>query len=160
MPKITLDTNILPADDLRSALEPRGFNFAVVSVTERELGGSDLRVELQHLRAVEEPFVWGEGVWGKGLWGGKDDANRFERLLQVIGNYSFPPPGKREDLSAGQRRQLRDAMILTAHIRDGRDVFVTNDARAFINDGRRQKLVAEFGVRIMTRAEFVAAHVP
>jgi hypothetical protein len=31
---------------------------------------------------------------------------------------------------------------------------VTNDYRAFINDGRREKLQEQFNTRIMTRDEF------
>lgn len=66
-------------------------------------------------------------------------------------------PRSRDNLSKGRRRQLRDALILGAHIREGRDIFVTNDERAFIRDGRREKLHALFGVHILTHMQFLNA---
>ena len=36
--KVTLDTNILPADDLIASVAPGLFEFAIVSVTDREMG--------------------------------------------------------------------------------------------------------------------------
>jgi hypothetical protein len=82
-------------------------------------------------------------------------TNTLEKLPHVLSNGSFPPV--RANLSAGERRQLRDALILEAHIREGRTIFVTNDERAFIRDGPRVKLEALFPVRIMTREEFFQA---
>ena len=38
--KVTLDTNILPADDLIASVLPGLFEFSIVSVTDREMGGS------------------------------------------------------------------------------------------------------------------------
>ncbi len=71
---------------------------------------------------------------------------------RVLSSGSFPRSPA--NLSHGQRRQFRDALILEAHIREGRNIFVTNDERGFIRDGRREKLEALFPVRILTRAEF------
>jgi len=55
----------------------------------------------------------------------------------------------------GERRQVRDAMALSDHVREGRDVFITTDAKAFINHGRREKLEALCSTRIMTPEEFI-----
>jgi hypothetical protein len=30
-------------------------------------------------------------------------------------------------------------MILEAHVREGRDIFITNDKKGFINNGRREE---------------------
>jgi hypothetical protein len=81
-------------------------------------------------------------------------ANTFERLLRIVSNGSFPARERRSTLSPGERRQLRDAMILSTHIREGRDIFVTNDAKGFIQGGRRELLETEFGIRVMTTLEF------
>ena len=55
--KITLDTNILPADDL-IALVPSGqFEFAIVSVTDGEMGGSATQVDISN---IPETMVWDE----------------------------------------------------------------------------------------------------
>jgi hypothetical protein len=76
--------------------------------------------------------------------------------LTILSNGAFPLPGKRENLSSGQRRQLRDAMILSAHVRSNRDILVSNDRRAFVSEGRRERIEAEYGIRVMTVAEFEA----
>jgi hypothetical protein len=47
-----------------------------------------------------------------------------------------------------------DAMIFGSHVRDRRELFVTVDSTAFVESGRRAKLEAMFGTRIMTVAEF------
>ena len=46
-------------------------------------------------------------------------------------------------------------MILQAHARDHRHVLVTNDSKAFVKHGRREKLETLCGTRIRTRAEFL-----
>jgi hypothetical protein len=159
MTTVTVDTSIFPSDDLRAALEPKDFSFAAVTVTERELTGHHLAVELQQLSSVPGVAVWGESTWRTGLWGGPSVGGCFEDLLRVIGNGSFPPSGKRDNLTAGERRQLRDAMIFCGHVHAGLDIFLTNDAKAFVNGGRRAKLEAAYKTRIMTRDEFVTAFI-
>ncbi len=91
--------------------------------------------------------------------GSDESTSRFEAILTVISNGSFPKPGRRGgSLSGGERRQLRDAMILEAHARESRDVLVSNDAKGFIgNDGsKRAKLEALCRTQIMTVDEFCA----
>lgn len=154
MPSVTLDTNVLPAGELRS-LEAKGFTFAFVSVTERELGNTALRAELSGLDALPETAVWDEGAFGVGTYGAPEDDRRLDRILQVITNGSFPR--NRSELTASERRQLRDAIIFHAHVREGREIFVTNDARAFIDHGRRGLLESEFATRVMTKDEFLAS---
>ena len=55
---------------------------------------------------------------------------------------------------SGERRQLRDAVIFEAYIREARDIFVTKDHKAFIRDGRREKLEATLKTQIMLLEEF------
>lgn len=136
------------------AAEASGFDFAVVSVTERELEETPFSVYLQPLTSVPETGVFGESWYGRAVYGSAASATRLEEILQIIGGGSFPKD--RTHLSNGQRRQLRDAMILEAHIRGGRNIFVTNDERGFIRFGRRGELETRFGIRIMTAEEFVA----
>jgi hypothetical protein len=155
MPTVTLDTNILrAADELRTALEPLGFSFAVVTVTEREARGVRAHVAITSLTIMPETAVWNEGEYNIGLYPGEEDAKCVESALAIISGRAFPPPGKRDNLSTGERNQLRDAMILCAHARERRDIFVTNDERGFIKEGRRDRLEAALGVRIMTLSEF------
>jgi hypothetical protein len=115
-------------------------------------------VKLKPLARIIETGVYGESTWGNAVWAGGDDAVCLETVLEVISHEAFPRPGARAHLSNGQRRQLRDAMIFCAHVRDRRRVFVTNDAKGFINDGRRDELQRRFNTTIMTSGEFIAAY--
>lgn len=141
----------------------------MVTVSERESGRrwADLYV-------VAEGAVWDESEWGRSVWSGpiretlvldesrlgdavlgaEDSADLMENILKVIAGGSFPRTGDRAHLSDGQRRQLRDAMILEAHTRHRRDIFVTKDERGFIRSGRRDDLQRLCSTRIMTPDEF------
>jgi len=153
---VTLDTNILPADDLIAAVARDDFELAVVSVTDREVSASAALTAPLSVRRVPEALVWGESNWGDALWAGSADADCLERVLDIIGDGSFPSPNRRNNLTNGQRRQLRDAMIFCAHVKARRDIFVTDDTKGFIRGGRRQQLEEAFGTRIMTRDQFVS----
>ena len=152
MPTVTLDTSALPFGDHLKLLEHRGFDVAVVTVTDRGQTHPHMRPELRHLTTIPETAVWNETPWGVGLYGGTDDP-RLERILQIIINGSFPKD--RSNLPPGQLNQFRDALILYAHVREGRDIFVTDDERAFVKADRRLLLETEFGTRIMTKREFL-----
>ena len=153
---MTLDTNIHSIDDLIAAVSSEGFEFAVASVTDRETGFSVKLAAPSSISRIPETSVWGESRWGDGVWGGPNDASCLERTLVIIGNGSFPPRGRRDNLTHGQRNQLRDAMILCAHVRAQRQIFVSNDERAFIRGNRRNQLQQAFSTRIMTRSEFLS----
>ena len=152
--KITLDTNVLPADELLSDCRRLGWDVAVISVTSRELHDTSLEVSLSTLHEVPEIFVWDESTWGQAVWASAQCVSQLQETLEVISGGTFPRD--HSNLTSGHRRQLRDAMILEAHLRDRRDVFVTEDRRAFILQGRREQLQSRFGTRIMTKSEFSA----
>lgn len=178
MLRVTLDTNTVDADK-RQAINDAAVGLEVdirlTTVTERELQGADF--EAPAAEGIRETMVWDESPWGVGVWGPSpivetlvlgesrlgraalgDDlgATRFERILDVVSDRAFPKPGRRDKLSAGQRRQLRDAMILDAHAREKRDVLVTDDVRGFIGkDGEKRRALEELcRTRIMTVPEF------
>ena len=65
--KVTLDTNILPADDLIALVLPGLFEFSIVSVTDREMGGSATQVNISN---IPETMVW--------------DASLFYRMLDDL----------------------------------------------------------------------------
>jgi hypothetical protein len=146
MVSVTLDTNTVDDGRVVEAARLAGFELARTTVTDRELESSEVQTAFENNRAVIEPFVMGESAMGIAALGSRPVADAFERLLQVISNGSFPARGRRLKLSAGERRQLRDAMILSAHIRDGRDIFVTNDRKGFIQGGLRERLETEFAL--------------
>lgn len=148
---VTLDTNVLDSTTfarMRQAAQGLPIEFVNVTVSERELEGTDI----QPLpNPILETAVWDESRWDQAVWGGDGDSELFERLLDIVGNGSFPPPSKRNSITNGQRRQMRDVMILVAHTREGRDILVTNEKKAFI--GRegvlREKLEMICSTRIM-----------
>jgi hypothetical protein len=150
MKRITLDTNVIETDGLVEAAQGQGFELSRITVTDREVEGTQYQVHLAGLGKVAETAVWGESRWDEAVWASGDSS--LEKILQIISNGSFPRT--RESLSAGHRRQLRDAMILDAHIRQSRDIFVTNDRKGFIRDGRRQELEATFKTKIMALEVF------
>lgn len=156
MTEVTLDTNVFPAEPLIRRAQSVGIAAAVITVSHREVEGSSLEDEVRSLASVLETAVFGESRWGQAVFGSSDDSERLERALTLLSNGSFPAPGRREQLSGGQRRQLRDAMVLCAHVRSDRHILVSNDRRAFINKGRREAIEAEFGTRVMTVEEFEA----
>jgi hypothetical protein len=91
--------------------------------------------------------VLDESRLGMAALGDDDSPFRFEVALAVMSNGSFPRPGNRDNLSPGQKRQLRDAMILEAHAREGRDVLVSNHRDFIGKDGAvRRKLEALCGL--------------
>lgn len=156
--KVTLDTNVLPADDLMAIAAARGIEVAVVTVTEREVRGTGFQVALKPMAIIPETGVWDESEWDDFVWAADEAEARpgMEDILRVLSNGSFPSRDARETLTDGQRRQLRDAMILEAHVREGRDVFVSEDTRAFIDHGRRETLERITRTRIVSMAELLA----
>ena len=117
--------------------------------------------------------MWGESEGGSSIWAGPSPetlvldespldsavlgtssaAHHLEQILTVISSGSFPNPGNRDNLTPGEGRQLRDAMILDAHSRVRRDIFVTKDEKGFIRKGRRGALEKLCSTRIMTPNE-------
>ncbi len=155
--KVTLDTNVLNAQvrqKIEKAIEGLPIQLAHTSVTAREQEDAYAPPPGQR---ILETAVWDESRWDQSVWGGDDDAAFFEKLLTTISHGAFPRPSSRKNLTHGQRNQLRDAMILATHVRDGRDIFVTNEKRAFIGrkeDALRQELERLCKTRIMTAEKF------
>ena len=153
--KVTLDINILPADDLIASVPPRLFEFSIVSVTDRETKGTKYAATRANIPRIRETAVWDESRFDKSVWGDAKSASCLEFCLKIISGGSFPPPNKRDKLLIGELHQLRDAMIFCAHVKNGGEIFVTKDTKGFIKGDRRIKLENVFYTRIMTRNEFL-----
>jgi hypothetical protein len=154
--RVTFDTNLIGEAHLLETAKARLIDVAFVSVSDREVEGTSFERGVDAATTVAEISVWGESRWGEGTWGDDAPLDCFEIALRVISGGSFPPKGARGDLTGGQRRQLRDAMIFCSHVRDKRDVFVTRDEKGFVSGGRREKLQQVFATRILTPGEFLA----
>ena len=150
--KITFDTNIAERVDLVQAAQSAGFQVFITSVTPRELLPSNIKAVVTDL--VPEIIVLDESSFGAVLASARD-GEVFEESLKIISNGSFPPKGKRDNLSDGERRQQRDAMIFTAHVSKSYDIFVSDDERAFVRDGRRERLEKLGECQVMTSKEFL-----
>jgi hypothetical protein len=156
---VTLDTTVVNERDeerLREACAGRPVEIVHTTVTDREHGTHKSGRFATKKGELMETAVWGESSWGQAVWAGKEDSAQFKKIINIITNGSFSSPGDGGSLSEGQRSQLRDAMILQAHARDGRDVSVSNDERAFIRHGRREKLEALCSTLIVTLEEFIS----
>lgn len=153
MLKVTFDTTEKPNSPAVQLALRTGWHVAYVTVSVREAAGTDFEVELKSLNQVVESGVWGESKWGLALWSGSDEGVRLEEILKIIADGSFPPD--RSNLSEGQKHQLRDAMILSAHAREHRDVFVTADQKAFVKGGKKEKLESLVVTRILSSSQFV-----
>lgn len=152
---VTIDTNILPLEALEQAAAQTGYTFAVVSVTHRELEGTDLSEGAQALETIPETMVFDESCWGTSVLSDLRDAENLEAILKIISSGSFPKPPYRANLTDPQRNQLRDAMILQSHIRTGRANFVSKDGKAYVRHGKREVLEQRFGIKIFTKDEFI-----
>lgn len=155
MATVTLDTNLVDDQQLLDAACAAGFQVAHTTVTDRELSGSGVTAVDGRRAALYETGVVGESIVGLFVVGSKGEAINFEQLIEIISNGSFPRGEKRKALTEGQRRQVRDAMIFCTHVREKRDIFVTNDRKGFINDGRRELLEQRFATKIHTPEEFL-----
>jgi hypothetical protein len=154
--KITLDTNTLPLERAMVAATRIGADVVVTTVTAREVHGTKLEPELSTLKLLPETWVLGESPLGTAVLGSDEDAACYEQALRIVSNGAFPRPGARGALSDGQRRQLRDAMIFCAHVREKRDILVSDDTTAFGEESsaQRQRIEALGKTRVMTLPEF------
>ncbi len=154
--RVTIDTNLLEQKGVADTAARLGFDSCIVSATRRETEGSSLESTAASHETIPEVAVWGETRWDEGSWGDEGSGACFERALVIISGGAFPRPECRAQLTRGQKRQLRDAMIFCSHVRDNRDIFISDDRKGFVNDGRRATLETEFKTRILTSGEFLA----
>ena len=152
MKTVTFDTTSKPTDPEVKGAANAGWDVAFATVTERETENADFNVELRKYNKVSELAVWDESSWDGARWADDDSSNILESILSVISNGGFPK--NRKELTKGQIHQLRDAMILEAHANAKRDLFVTGDVKAFINNSNREQLEGLLNTRIISIKEF------
>jgi len=152
MLSITLDTNLYNHRELVERAIARGLSVTFTSVSERELANAYEPPPAP--RDVLETALFGESEWDNSIWASEPDGEVFEKVLGVVSNHSVASNCEPSELSAGLRNHLRDALALCAHARERRDIFVSDDKKAFVAGGRREALEALLSTRIMTAAEF------
>jgi predicted nucleic acid-binding protein len=142
MLRVTLDTNLISDKELLPILracDGLDVEIAATTATHREIEATDIKpLETEIL----ETMVWGESAWGRSVWG--NESTLTPQILIVITSGAQPT-----------KKQRRDAIILEAHTRERRDIFVTAD-KHFLRHGRREQLENLCSTRIMTAQEFCA----
>lgn len=151
---VTFDSTAKAEDPVVLAAIAAGWHVAFASVSVREAQGADFEVALKKHDRVPELAVWDESPWDVARWADEPSNDRLEKILAIVSNGGFPK--NRSQLTEGQLHQLRDAMVLEAHVAAERAVFVTGDAKAFIRNGRREQLQSLLNTRIVSPSEFEA----
>jgi hypothetical protein len=142
--KITLDTNTFLLEHV-DFLTIGQADVKTTTDTAREVG-SKWKPELSVLQLRHDAVL-----------GSQADADLIEKALAVITRGAFPKRGDRGNLTLSQKCQLHDAMIFCTHVREGRDMFVTDNKTAFGSEGSEQRQRIEAvapTTRIMTLGEF------
>lgn len=157
-PKITIDTNVINSKQRLAAMNMlerwRDEGKIVIVGTTRlkfEVGAyknAKASEKEKNIPNVGEPLVLGKSYLGHAyLAGPKPNAPQFWDLSKIM----FP--GK--DHEKLDNNQSNDVMHLMSHFFAASDIFVTNNTKDFINDGRREKLKAAFQITVMTAEEAV-----
>ena len=103
---VTLDSNVFPPGHVMAAGKAVGAEFYVVSVTVREQQGTSFEAQVRWLPVIPEVAVWGESRWDESVYGSDSDDEQLNQILAIMGS---DPLLSRENLTRGQRSQLRDA---------------------------------------------------
>ena len=159
---ITVDTNIFNQNDygrLLDAIGEQDIAIQKITVTDRELqsraNGED---EDLGSAAFPEVFILNESMLNGAVLGDIASEELFEDILRITTSGNFPKKGKRSELSDNERRRLRDAMIIEAHVRSEADVLVTNDKKSIgkTNGSTLRTALQDLcGTNFMTLQEFV-----
>jgi hypothetical protein len=75
---------------------------------------------------VLETAVCDESLCDECVCGDSSDVADLEIILTILSSGSYPRSRRPENVTRGTHHQLRDAMILAAHLREGRDVLITS----------------------------------
>lgn len=98
-----------------------------------------VKIENVSKKVSDQPLpngVWGHTKWDEMKWASEDDAERFEQLKRIIG-----------------KGNIKDAIHVDTHIRDGNNYFVTEDTDIL---NVRKQLEQRFnGLKIRTPDELV-----
>ncbi len=154
--RVTLDTGtITHRPRIDEACAGLDVELDYTTVTDRETEGWPSATTGSQVR---ESAVLGEWRAGVAAAGSEESGPMLEQVLQIFSSGGFPPLGSplREALSEGNHHHLLDAMILEAHVREGRDVLVTENTTEFITGDRREVLQQLCRTKILTVAEFCA----
>lgn len=176
---MTIDTSVVAGDmhRLRASAAGLGIEFVMTTVTQRENfgqmassgipeGSTDTQrptasavFDWSSLAVIDETAILDESRVGMAVLGGNESAALLQRILGMMRNDKSSKPQLGGERSCGEMHQLRDALMLEAHVRSGHDILVSNDVKGFIGKtGETRAHLEELcETRIMTVDEFCAA---
>lgn len=99
-----------------------------------------VRIENVSRKIKDQPLpngVWNHTNWDEMKWASASDAQRFEQIKQIIG-----------------KENIKDAIHVDTHIRDGNDYFVTEDNDILSVRGQLEQQFS--GLKIRTPDELVS----
>ena len=154
--KLTIDTNIinvrgkLPAVNTLERWQAEGKVQLIGTERLKDETASHKKAsqKVNSMPNVSEPMVLGVSRLGHAYLAGENSGPGFMELAQVL----FPNQKDPLSLSNGD---TNDVMHLVSHAHSKNEVFVTNNTKHFIANGRREKLKDGFGIVIMTPEEVV-----
>ena len=154
--RVTIDTNLInvrggePSMGIIERWQAEG-RLVLVGANRllRETGAYSPRAyaKARGMPNVGEPLVYDSGgAYDDGAYYDGPAEPTFEHLAGVL---------FRRSSDGVTANQANDIMHLLGHVGAGCDVFLTNDVKDFIADGRRETLRSRWRIEVKTPAEFV-----
>jgi hypothetical protein len=162
--KLTVDTNLINAKGRRTGmntlerweLEGKVRLCAAQRLVDETSNHESRAAKASTMEQISEPAVWGSATiageqlgsrWGFSRW---SSASMPGPAYQDVASVLFP--GCSIPLT---KQDNNDVMFLMAHLFAGNDIFVTNNKKDFIRDGRQAAITERFGTKVMTDDEAV-----
>ena len=150
--KVTFDANMFPCDELINLCNKLGLEVYCATTTNREFNNTSFEKQLEDTNASSELCLVNMSSINASRVNSSESSERLNEILRIISDGAYPKSGQAK--SRGERKQLNDALTFEAHLNEKSDIFVTNDQKAFIKFGKREKLQEKFNTKIMTENEF------
>jgi len=150
--KVTFDANMFPCDDLIELCDRMEWEVCRATTTDREFRDTSFSSDIETTTSANELCILNLSSVNASRLGNDELSERLKDILRILSDGSYPING--QATSDGEKRQFHDALTFEAHLANNGDIFVTNDKKAFINHGKRERLQDKFETVIMTGEEF------
>lgn len=155
--KITIDANLinargkLPAMNALEKWQAEGkLQLVGAQRLEDEIASHPLQPEanakVARMENISEPAVWGISKWGKATWASAGKVS-YKELASIL----FPAV----DLEKLSDNQKNDVMHLLGHAYSDSEIFITDNTKDFIANGRQETLLSGFKILVMTASNAI-----